>query len=111
VVVTAGAVPPAYGAYVEIIPAATVTSTYIVTHILFDTAGWGGNVLYQFQLAHGAGDTFAGEMSTYRLTNDVTIMPLETLTIPANDRLRIRSAVGGGAGGDTAGVKVFYREV
>lgn len=109
--VPTGAVPPAYGAYVEIIPAATITNDFVITNILFDSAGWGAAGLYFIQLAYGAGDTFAGEVASERTAVGDLPRAINTLVIPANSRVRARTATVAGGGADNCGMRLFYREV
>ena len=107
VTVTAGAAWT-LGAFVEIVPASTITSEFDIHYISVESLS--ANEVYELHLFYGAGDTFAGAVRFVKnaAVDAIVNAPFMTPLIPANSRIRAKIATAGG--GDTADISVFYHE-
>jgi len=95
------------GAYVEIIPANTVTSDFDIHFVSIEDMS--ANDVYELELAYGAGDTHAGCIRLVKsVGNEATQqIPVQTPIIPKNSRVRARVATAGG-GSDTVDIALLY---
>ena len=95
-----------YGAYVQVVPAATIQDPFDIHWLIFESIS--ANDIYQIEVVYGAGDTYAGEKKFVRTavqeqTGDV---PFMTVIIPANSRIRARIASAGG--GNNVDLSIAY---
>jgi hypothetical protein len=100
-----------YGAYVEIVPAATITTQFQVRSVVIENVD--KNDVFQLQLYRGATDNL---IATMRFVvaggfwgNNPTLIPSEDCD--ANERIRARIACAAGAGAvGTATISITYQE-
>lgn len=94
------------GAFAEIVPASTITSEFDIHHISVEALS--AVEVYEIVLYYGAGDT---ECARVRATKAAALegtlnVPVQTVLIPANSRIRAKVATAGG--GDTCDISIFY---
>lgn len=100
--------PWTLGTITEIVPASTITSDYDIHFLSIESLD--DNGVYELHLFHGAGDTAAGCVRFTKNANQdaTTNIPLVTVLVPANDRLRAQLA--SSVGNSNATVAVSYHE-
>jgi hypothetical protein len=107
VTVTGAAGAWTLGAFVEIVPASTITSEFDIHYVSVEALS--ANDVYELHLFYGAGDTFAGSIRFVKnaAVDAVVNAPFMTELIPANSRIRAKLATKGG-GSDTADISIVY---
>jgi len=95
------------GAFVEIIPASTVTKDFDLHFVSIEDLS--ANTVFEIHFFFGASDTFCGSCRvTKNAVFDGTLnAPVQTFLIPANSRIRAKIASATG-NADTADISVFY---
>ena len=108
VLVAGGAGVWELGAFVEIVPASTITNWFDIHGIIIEDMS--ATDVYEIVLYHGAGDTFAGRTKVVKSANQDTVQFASFMTkvIPANDRIRAKLA--SASGGDDATISIFYHQ-
>ncbi len=95
------------GAFVQIVPASTITSDFDIHYVSIEDLS--ANTVYELHLFQGAGDDFIGCVRfTKNANQDGTMnVPFQTPIIPANSRIRAKVATTDD-NGETIDISIFY---